>query len=92
MIESFTNSRFEGTDAANQEEKMRIYNNKPEFGDAGPHEAESFEALADEMQPNFEEWARDEENQAEYPDELSPRWERIAAMRREFLAGLVEVN
>ena len=70
---------------------MKIYNNNPAYGDGGPHEAESFEALANEMQPNFEEWARDEENQAEHPDELDSRVERIESMRAEFVAGLVEV-
>ena len=73
---------------------MRIYNNNPAFGDEGPHEATSFEALADEMQPSFEEWADEEEardTRGDWEDPLAPREERIAQMRREFIAGLTEV-
>lgn len=74
---------------------MKIYNNNPDFGDAGPHEAESFEALADEMIENFREWAIDEwlENsdgtQSVTDTALAPI---VARLQTEFIAGLNEVE
>ncbi len=65
---------------------MMIYNNNPFYGFGGPFEASSFEALADAMQPNFEEWAND----GEYADmEYN---EAVNFMRREFIQGLEEVK
>jgi len=38
---------------------MKIRNTNSGYGDAGPFEAVSFEALADEMTSLFHEWAHD---------------------------------
>jgi len=74
---------------------MKYYNPNPEFGDAGPHEAESKEALADEMADLFSDWASDEV--AEYGitgSELiaCEQVEVMLRMRSEFINGLEEVS
>lgn len=78
---------------------MLIYNNNPGFGDCGPFEAKSFEALADEMASTFAEWAHDEWVQfvsdgpsVEFVPEC-PKYEASAAdrMRGEFITGLTRV-
>jgi len=73
---------------------MKIYNNNDLFGMPGPFEAESFEALADEMTPTFEawaeeEWGNDDDDERHMCDAVPPR---VATMRAEFLKGLEEVK
>ena len=75
---------------------MKIRNNNPGYGDAGPFEAASFEALADEMTSLFHDWANDHLTEEldrgfEVHDEAAYIAERIAEMRAELIAGLEEV-
>jgi len=83
---------------------MKIYNNNPAFGDCGPFEVDAptfrlaCHLLANEMRPNFEGWAQEQEDRHAAdvmfnPDlpEFMPREKRIAEMRHEFLKGLTEV-
>jgi hypothetical protein len=81
---------------------VRIYNSNPAFGDCGPFEidAPTFDAgcakLADAQLPLFVLWAqvlagRREVSNPELP-ESPPREAWIAAMRREFIRGLVELD
>ena len=69
-----------------------FYNSNDAFGEPGPFEAESAEALADEMEETFKDWARSEwENDfatTEGKHQFVPR--RVQEMRREFIAGLEE--
>ena len=62
----------------------KYYNNNERYGDAGPFEAESREALADEMMPTFELWAREAAARGEAAS--------VAKMREEFITGLDEVD
>jgi len=72
---------------------MRVYNNNDEYGDCGPFDTESFEALADEMRPTFEMYADDwEDGEVETPHpDIMDREDYMAHLRREFIAGLTEV-
>ena len=79
---------------------MKIYNNNPAFGDGGPFEAESFEALADEVEDLFNDAAR-EEYEALVMDspgeEFIPSRESYEAsarerLRKEFIDGLTVVH
>jgi hypothetical protein len=63
---------------------MWIYIDSDEFGDPGPFEAESFEALVDEVADVLEEMV---DNQVDVP---GSREERIAEMREEFVSVLVD--
>ena len=79
---------------------MKYYNSNPEYGDAGPFNAESPRDLADEMSLTFGDWAdqsiekfddevrHHEAEAADRPD----RDELIAEMREEFIAALEPVN
>jgi len=68
-----------------------FYNNNDLYGDAGPHEAESKEALADEYEGMFREWAREVENEADTSLPFDEDAE-VDRMRKEFIAGLEEVS
>lgn len=78
---------------------MKIYNTNDAFGHAGPFEAESFEALADEMMPTIKTWAEEKldrfddavahgEADADDRPQLSDIIDRI---RDEFIDGLEEM-
>ncbi len=79
---------------------MKIYNNNDEFGYCGPFEAESFEALADEMMPALEQWA--DEKLSRYNDQVEeglldaediPTLEDIIEeMRDDFISGLEDIT
>jgi len=78
---------------------MKIYNNNPAFGDCGPFEIDAptfrmacFE-LANEMQPNFETFANEQEYGEDYTEEeiRSYRREHTAMQRRMFIEGLCVV-
>jgi hypothetical protein len=84
---------------------MKIYNNNPNFGNAGPFDIDAptflmaCSQLANEMQPNFKTWAQEQEDRHAADilfnlrlPEFMPREKRIAEMRREFLKGLTEVE
>jgi rubrerythrin len=84
---------------------MMIYNNNPNFGDCGPFDVDAptfrlaCHFLANEMRPNFETWAQEQEERHAADvmfnprlPEFMPREKRIAEMRREFLKGLTEVR
>lgn len=69
---------------------MLFKNTNDAYGMSGPFEADSREALADEMMPTFERWAkeayiRDETDSFRVEDE-------IEKYRAEFIAGLEEVK
>lgn len=70
-------------------------NNNDKYGDVGPHEVESKEALADEMEPSFKLWAKTayylemEEYPGVDPETFIPK--EVERMRREFIEGLEEV-
>jgi len=78
------------------ESKMKLfYNNNDAYGDSGPYEAESKEALADEVRETFEEFAK----QLWFSDDTETDLEKsefmeieIARMREEFISGLDEVS
>lgn len=83
---------------------MKIYNNNPNFGAAGPFEidAPTFlmarSELANGMQKNFRMWAKEQEDRHAADVMFNPglpefmsREKRIAEMRREFLKGITEV-
>lgn len=61
------------------------YNSKPEFGESGPFEAESKQALADELMPIIEQWA------SERSETTEECMEKIKELRESFIAGLREV-
>ncbi len=67
----------------------KFYNNNERYGDAGPHEAESAESLADGMHDTFKTWA----NEHYLADKIAFNEieQDIADMRAEFIAGLDEV-
>ena len=67
---------------------MKIYNNNDAYGDCGPFEAESFEALADEMRDLFIEWSEAEAVQSDDENQHSI----FKRMRRDFIEGLTEVE
>jgi hypothetical protein len=76
---------------------MKIRNTKPEFGDCGPFEADSFEALADEMTERFLLWADEVFDECNDPD-LGIDVDRdawvdgyTARLRDDFIRGLEEV-
>jgi rubrerythrin len=70
---------------------MKTYRNtNSAYGMSGPFEAESREALADEMMPTFERWAK-EAYIRDYNDSFRVENE-IEAYRAEFIAGLEEVE
>lgn len=74
---------------------MRIYNNDPSFGDCGPFECPSFEALADLMQSKFETWAREHLDTTLGPLPVTPAQyiaQDVQGMRERFLAGLTQVK
>ncbi|RLC85442.1 MAG: hypothetical protein DRJ03_11700 [Chloroflexi bacterium] len=56
-----------------------IINNNPAYGDMGPYKAESFEALADEMEPVLKDWANESGSKT------------VEDMRAEFIRGLTEI-
>lgn len=62
-----------------------FYNTNDRYGVEGPFEAESREALADEMAPSFSDWADQND-----PKTDAEKAEIVAAMRAEFIAGLIE--
>ena len=62
-----------------------FYNTNDRYGYGGPFEAESREALADEMAPSFSDWADQKD-----PKTDAEKSEMIAAMRAEYIAGLEE--
>jgi len=72
-----------------------FYNNNDAYGDGGPYEAESKEALADEVKETFEEFAKqlwfssDTETDLEKSEFMEIK---IARMREEFISGLDEVS
>jgi hypothetical protein len=76
---------------------MKTYiNTNDQFGDIGPVDAESKEALADEMQESFKVWADDEMLRHH---EINGAWperhvyhEFIEQLRSDFIAGLKEVK
>lgn len=72
------------------------YRNTDEsFGWVGPFEAESREALADEMMPSFEEWVNDAYGHWLQDAEEGEEFDRsgwIAQTREEFIAALDEVE
>lgn len=63
------------------------YNNNDLYGEAGPHEAESMDALANEYQETFKQWAQEEDDRGR--DERIE--EIIQRLRQEFIDGLEEV-
>jgi hypothetical protein len=75
---------------------MQIYNNNPAFGDTGPFDAESFGALADEMESTFRTWAAEKWLEAPESETGASKYsfvERtVTLMRREFIAGLQRVD
>lgn len=74
---------------------MKLYNNNPEFGDAGPFEAESQSALAVEMDATFREWAEqrwlDTAESESAPNRHAFIERTVSEMRAEFIDGLTEV-
>jgi len=72
---------------------MKLYNNQPEYGEAGPWECESDEQLANDMVPSFTMWAAAEWLQDDETTEDRETFinRRIDEMRDEFLGGLCEV-
>jgi len=73
---------------------MWYRNTNERYGFAGPFEAESEEALADEMRPSLESWA-DEliERSGSLDDSDGPSRESIIAnMRQEFIDALEAVE
>lgn len=77
---------------------MKAYRNTNEaYGMPGPFEAESREALANEMMPTFREWAkqafwRHDDSADATEDELEFIAEYIGECRREFISSLEEVQ
>lgn len=71
---------------------IKFYNNNDLYGYCGPFEAESKEALADEMKPSFDEWADNVWNSSRIDeDDISEEeWKKsyIEEMRAEFITGL----
>jgi hypothetical protein len=65
----------------------RFYNNNDAYGEPGPFEAESREALADEMMPTFRKWALEAQTRGS-ESKLSSL---IAEMRSEFITSLEEI-
>lgn len=63
-----------------------FYNHNESYGDCGPFEAESAEALADEMEPSFELWAQENKLQFETVEQAKQFY------RFEFLQGLEELE
>lgn len=64
-------------------------NTNDAYGLSGPFEAESREALADEMAETFREWAKSiRDREAGFVFDMDAE---LAAMRKEFIAGLEEV-
>ena len=75
--------------------KRTFRNNNESFGWVGPFEAESREALADEMMPSFEEWANDAYGHWLQDSEAGEEVDRagwIAQTRDEFIASLEEIE
>ena len=58
----------------------KFYNNNPDFGTSGPFEAESKEALLDEMMPTIRQWAEEDDE------------ETVESLSEAFLNGLEEVT
>ena len=58
----------------------KFYNNNPDFGTSGPFEAESEEALLDEMMPIIRQWAEEDDD------------ETVESLSEDFLNGLEEVT
>ena len=82
------------TSAALKKGMKKFYNNNPDFGEAGPHKAESKESLADEMIEHFRNWANAEIHFAE-DNHISPlpTYEELIELYRElFIKGLEEMK
>ena len=70
----------------------KFYNNNERYGDCGPFQAETREALADEMADTFEQWANEEyDRNEEQGNGEEFKKQAIAKMRSEFISGLDEV-
>lgn len=65
-------------------------NTNSAFGESGPFEAESREALATEMQPTFDAWANDAESRASADDVEFDRSAWMDATRKQFIQALNE--
>lgn len=69
---------------------MKIRNTNPLYGDAGPFECQSKEAMADEMKDHFLNWARERYDMI--PDPGVGRvvfvHKEVLRMTQEFIAGL----
>lgn len=79
---------------------MKIINTNELFGDRGPFDADSFEALADEMMPTITDWAQEELSKF---DDMVEHYEAddvdrpqlhdiIQQMRDDFIDGLEEIS
>ena len=75
----------------------KFYNTNERYGDSGPFEAESKDALADEMSDKFVEWATDEYTMLAWTGNIGDDVEmddfireRTSEMRTEFITGLEE--
>lgn len=75
---------------------MKVFRNTNEyFGEPGPFESDSKEALATEMQSTFDVWADEESRNDEWWDGERNTFDRDAWMancRAEFIAALEEVT
>ena len=72
---------------------MRYYNTNEKYGEPGPFEAESKEALADEMMDTFKRWSFEKILKDDLPCLVSfedAEFKYIHEMRTEFIAGLEE--
>jgi hypothetical protein len=75
---------------------IKFYNTKSEFGDDGPFEAFSKEALADEMMPTLKSWAREAaKNSMDTQNDVGGNYmeddfymDHLRDMRAEFIDGL----
>jgi hypothetical protein len=73
---------------------MKYYNTNDTYGGSGPFEAESKEALADQMHATFQAWALEAVLKRDDIEPTARDWwvsESIDQMRAEFIAGLEEV-
>ncbi len=70
-----------------------FYNHKPEFGDCGPHRAESKKKLADEWESCFDVWAYEEWMNSDDVETTKEVFISVTKrrMREEFIDGLEEV-
>jgi hypothetical protein len=64
----------------------KYINHNPNYGDLGPFEAESAEALADKMEPSFMLWANENKMQFATVDQAKQFY------RFEFLQGLEKID